>query len=177
MTLIPVASGSRHRSVPAARAIENKRCRYRSAAAEVAGKRGQSLPSKSTIWNAIAGNIFETDLHFTPSNDGELTSAASALEETALGQHRPMLQARDGDSQDYRLPGSRLPLPRQMPGNFAEKIGGGSGSRPSASKEQPPICKLSDSVVSTRPVPLDLAQCSMPGMAQGQGPTVNQYEA
>ncbi|MET3757479.1 AcrR family transcriptional regulator [Rhizobium binae] len=41
------------------------------------------FPSKSVIWNAITGNFFETDLRFTPSSDGELTSAASALEEAA----------------------------------------------------------------------------------------------
>ncbi|MBB4289005.1 AcrR family transcriptional regulator [Rhizobium leguminosarum] len=61
------------------------------------------FPSKAAIWDAIAGNFFETDLRFTPSADGELTSAASRLKETALGQHRLMLQARDGDSQMFSL--------------------------------------------------------------------------
>ncbi|MGO7675479.1 TetR family transcriptional regulator, partial [Rhizobium ruizarguesonis] len=45
------------------------------------------FPSKASILDAIAGNFFETDLCFTPSTDGELTSAASRLKETALGQH------------------------------------------------------------------------------------------
>lgn len=61
------------------------------------------FPSKSAVWNAIAGNFFETNLHFTPSGDCEFTSAARALKETALGQHRLMLQARDGDSQMFNL--------------------------------------------------------------------------
>ncbi|RXT28937.1 hypothetical protein B5P46_09370 [Rhizobium leguminosarum] len=61
------------------------------------------FPSKAAIWDAIAGNFFETDLTFTPSADCELTSAASRLKETALGQHRLMLQARHGDSQMFDL--------------------------------------------------------------------------
>ncbi|MGR9294655.1 TetR/AcrR family transcriptional regulator [Rhizobium leguminosarum] len=61
------------------------------------------FPSKAAIWDAIAGNFFETDLRFTPSADGELTSAASRLKKTALGQHRLMLQARHGDSQMFDL--------------------------------------------------------------------------
>ncbi|WP_245488978.1 TetR/AcrR family transcriptional regulator [Rhizobium ruizarguesonis] len=61
------------------------------------------FPSKAAIWDAIAGNFFETDLCFTPSAGGELTSAASRLKETALGQHRLMLRARHGDSQMFDL--------------------------------------------------------------------------
>ncbi|QKK28152.1 TetR family transcriptional regulator [Rhizobium indicum] len=61
------------------------------------------FPSKAAIWDAIAGNFVETDLTFTPSAGGELTSAASRLKETALGQHRLMLQARHGDSQMFNL--------------------------------------------------------------------------
>ncbi|MGO7674013.1 TetR/AcrR family transcriptional regulator [Rhizobium ruizarguesonis] len=61
------------------------------------------FPSKAAILDAIAGNFFETDLCFTPSTDGELTSAASRLKETALGQHRLMLGARDGDSRMFDL--------------------------------------------------------------------------
>ncbi|NKK80437.1 TetR/AcrR family transcriptional regulator [Rhizobium leguminosarum] len=61
------------------------------------------FPSKAAIWDAIAGNFFETVLRFTPSADGELTSAASRLKETALGQRRLMLQARHGDSQMFHL--------------------------------------------------------------------------
>ncbi|MGO8227389.1 TetR/AcrR family transcriptional regulator, partial [Rhizobium ruizarguesonis] len=40
------------------------------------------FPSKAAIWDAIAGNFFETDLCFTPFAGGELTSAASRLKET-----------------------------------------------------------------------------------------------
>lgn len=61
------------------------------------------FPSKAAIWDAVAGNFFETDLCFTLSADVELTSAASRLKETALGQHRLMLQARHGDSQMFDL--------------------------------------------------------------------------
>jgi AcrR family transcriptional regulator len=61
------------------------------------------FPSKAAIWDALAGNFFETDLSFTPSVDGEPTSAASRLRETALGQHRLMLQARHGDGQMFNL--------------------------------------------------------------------------
>ncbi|MGZ2430258.1 TetR family transcriptional regulator [Rhizobium redzepovicii] len=61
------------------------------------------FPSKAAIWDAIAGNFFETDLRFTPSADGELTSAASHLKETALGLHRLMLRARHGDTQMFDL--------------------------------------------------------------------------
>ncbi|MGO7611858.1 TetR family transcriptional regulator [Rhizobium ruizarguesonis] len=61
------------------------------------------FPSKAAIWDAVAGNFFETDLCFTPSAGGELASAASRLKETALGQHRLMLRARHGDSQMFDL--------------------------------------------------------------------------
>lgn len=61
------------------------------------------FPSKAAIWDAIAGNFFETDLTFTPSADGELTSAARRLKEIALEQHRLMLQARHGDNQMFNL--------------------------------------------------------------------------
>jgi AcrR family transcriptional regulator len=63
----------------------------------------KTFPSKAAIWDAVAGNFFETDLTFTPPADGELTSAASRLKETALGQHRLMLQARQGDGQMFHL--------------------------------------------------------------------------
>lgn len=61
------------------------------------------FPSKAAILDAIAGNFFETDLCFTLSADVELTSAANRLKETALGQHRLMLQARHGDSRMFDL--------------------------------------------------------------------------
>ncbi|WP_080686151.1 TetR/AcrR family transcriptional regulator [Rhizobium leguminosarum] len=61
------------------------------------------FPSKAAILDAVSGNFFESNLRFTPSADGKLTSAASRLKETALGQHRLMLQARHGDSQMFNL--------------------------------------------------------------------------
>lgn len=61
------------------------------------------FPSKAAIWNALAGNFFETDLRFAPSPDGKLNTAASLLKETALGQHELMLQARHGDCQMFNL--------------------------------------------------------------------------
>jgi AcrR family transcriptional regulator len=75
--------------------------------ARVLGKSPASVykifPSKAAIWDAIAGNFFETDLSVTPSADVELTSAGSRLIETALGQHHLMLQARDSDIQMFSL--------------------------------------------------------------------------
>lgn len=61
------------------------------------------FPSKAAIWNAIAGNFFETNLRFTTSSSGELISAAGRLKEAALGQHRLMLQARHDDCQMFSL--------------------------------------------------------------------------
>lgn len=61
------------------------------------------FPSKASVWDAIAGNFFGSDLCFTPSADGEVVSAAGRLKETALGQHRLMLQARHGDCQMFNL--------------------------------------------------------------------------
>lgn len=59
--------------------------------------------SKAAIWDAIAGNFFETDLRVTPSADGELGSAARRLKETVLGQHQLMLRARHEDCQMFNL--------------------------------------------------------------------------
>ncbi|MDL2410567.1 TetR family transcriptional regulator [Rhizobium calliandrae] len=61
------------------------------------------FPSKAAIWDAIAGNFFETDLRFVASADLELANAACRLREAALGQHRLMLQARHGDHQMFKL--------------------------------------------------------------------------
>lgn len=61
------------------------------------------FPSKAAIWNAIAGNFFETDLRFSSSVDGELVSAARCLSETALGQHDSMLKARHEDGHMFKL--------------------------------------------------------------------------
>jgi AcrR family transcriptional regulator len=61
------------------------------------------FPSKAAILDAIAGNVFENDLCFTPSADGELAGAAHRLKEAALGQYRLMLDARDGDAQLFNL--------------------------------------------------------------------------
>lgn len=59
--------------------------------------------SKAEIWDAIAGNFFETDLRVTASADRDLVTAAGLLKETVLGQHQLMLQARHGDCQMFNL--------------------------------------------------------------------------
>jgi AcrR family transcriptional regulator len=61
------------------------------------------FPSKAAIWDAIAGNFFESALRYTVSADGEVDNAAGRLKETALGQYRLMLQARHGDCQMFNL--------------------------------------------------------------------------
>lgn len=61
------------------------------------------FPSKAAIWDAIAGNFFESALRFTVSADGEVDNAADRLKETALAQHQLMLEARHGDSQMFNL--------------------------------------------------------------------------
>lgn len=61
------------------------------------------FPSKAAIWDAIAGNFFESDLCFAASDDRGLVSAADRLKEAMLGQHQLMLRARHGDCQMFNL--------------------------------------------------------------------------
>ncbi|WP_338012517.1 TetR/AcrR family transcriptional regulator [Rhizobium sp. Root1203] len=61
------------------------------------------FPSKAALWDAIAGSFLETTLRVPPLAIGEGCDAASCLEEAALGQHRLMSEARDGDRQMFSL--------------------------------------------------------------------------
>jgi len=75
--------------------------------ARLLGKSPASLyrifPSKAAIWDAIAGNFFENDLHRIPTARYELVGASAHLTDTVLGQHRLLLQALHGDSQMFNL--------------------------------------------------------------------------
>ncbi|WP_426129067.1 TetR/AcrR family transcriptional regulator [Pararhizobium sp. PWRC1-1] len=61
------------------------------------------FPSKAAIWDAIAGNFLETTLRVPALAIGERGDAASCLKEAALGQHRLMSEARDGDCNMFSL--------------------------------------------------------------------------
>lgn len=61
------------------------------------------FPSKAAIWDAIAGNFLETTLRVPALAVGERRDAASCLEEAALGHHRLMSEACDGDPRMFSL--------------------------------------------------------------------------
>ncbi len=61
------------------------------------------FPSKAAILDAIAGRFLETSLRIPALTVDKRGDAASCLEETALGHHRLMSEARDGDHKMFCL--------------------------------------------------------------------------
>jgi AcrR family transcriptional regulator len=61
------------------------------------------FPSKAAVWDAIAENFLETTLRVPALAIDERGDVASCLEEAALGHHRLMSEARDGDPRMFSL--------------------------------------------------------------------------